>query len=237
MSWILAADTSSSLGSLALFKNKKLVASVDWLSEKNHSEALARETEKLLKTHNISFGEIDAYAMSVGPGSFTGVRVALNFIKGLAYAFQKPIYSVNSLLLLAAPALAHDQSVICLQAAFRNLIYTAAYFPPRPKIDSTPVEFISPSALTPENINLKYKTQMSSSFLVLGLAYSQFQSDFDPAFSRFFTRNSSFLDYPHAKSFEYIFSQFASAQKTSSWNDTLPLYIRASEAEEKLKNN
>lgn len=237
MTWTFAAETSSSMGSLALFKDNQLVDSAGWPSEKSHSEKITVEAQSLLKKNKLKWSDIDQYAVSVGPGSFTGIRVALNFIRTLAYSHSKPVYEMNSLLLLAAPVLARGQAVLCLQSAFRNLIYCAAYRPNGAKLDSTLVEFLPPAAIEIEQLESHIASSVTSPILVVGLGFSTFQQDFHPEISKKFLRDPDLSDFPHAKNISVLLNLNSPLITKAHWSETMPLYIRASEAEEKLKNN
>lgn len=231
--WTLAAETSSTTGSLALLKNSEVHAFIDWPSERSHSEKITIESESLLKKHDLKFENIDRYAVSTGPGSFTGIRVALNFIRTLAYTFDKPVMSVDSLYLLAAPALSKKldlgREVLCLQSAFRNLIYCSRY----KKMAQGFETLLAPCALTVDETKglIKDKT------LVVGRAFSAFQPVFDPEFLEKCERDESLPDEPFAQNFADVLSVGGTNPQISRWIDTKPLYIRASEAEEKLRQN
>ncbi|MEK6554415.1 MAG: tRNA (adenosine(37)-N6)-threonylcarbamoyltransferase complex dimerization subunit type 1 TsaB, partial [Bdellovibrionota bacterium] len=174
---------------------------------------------------------------STGPGSFTGIRVAFNFIRTLAYSFEKPIYEMNSLLLLAAPALEKRQPVLCLQSAFRNLIYCAAYSISDEKLDSTIVEILPPAAIEIEQLKNHIAEKVQLPILAVGLGYSLFKQDFDPELLKKFNRDPDLSDYPDAKNISVLLNHKSPLISKMHWSETLPLYIRASEAEEKLKNN
>ena len=237
MSWILAAETSSSLGSLALFKNQTLYDFVDWPSDKSHSEIIADQTVELLKKNNLRIEDLDKLATSIGPGSFTGIRVALNFIKSLAYTLDKPVITTNSLLLLAAPALVTEKKVFCFQTAFRNLIYCSGFEAENEKLDSTLVEIFSPIAQTPEQLGLLLPQHLSASALAIGRGADLLFQDLRPELSSVLKRNTTFLNDPHAKNFEFLFKSRSPLVATTAWPQVNPLYVRASEAEEKLRNN
>jgi tRNA threonylcarbamoyladenosine biosynthesis protein TsaB len=237
MTWTFAADTSTSMGSLALFKNNQLVDSTSWSSEKSHSEKITVEAQIILKKNNLAWSDIDQYAVSVGPGSFTGIRVALNFIRTLAYSYDKPVYEINSLLVLAAPALAQNRKVLCLQSAFRNLIYCASYELTQQKLDSTLEEILPVAAIEIEQLKDRLDGKIKSSTLVLGLGFSTFQQDFDTKLLSLFNRDPDLSDFPNAKNISILLNLKSPLVSKMSWSETKPLYIRASEAEEKLKNN
>ncbi len=134
MSILLALDTSTKYGSLCLWDNKasRLIAGLEWNSKHTpHSECLVPQFKKLLQTQNFTANQIDAYALGVGPGSFTGVRVGVSFVKSLAYLFNKPVYSISSLA-PAALELAHQHPsyyVWNISKAFGSNFYAACIAP------------------------------------------------------------------------------------------------------------
>lgn len=231
--WTLAAETSTPTGSLALLKNSDVHDYVEWPSERSHSEKITSESESLLKKNGLEFSDIDRYAVSTGPGSFTGIRVALNFVRALGYTFDKPILSVDSLYLLAAPALAQNiddgREVLAFQSAFRNLIYCARYKKNNQKV----TQVLEPCALTVDET----KALIKSKTLVLGRAFEGFKPVLSPEFLQFCERSSSYSDDPLAKNFADVLSLGDTNSQILRWIDTKPLYIRASEAEEKLRQN
>src|ERR1700719_4092778 len=94
---ILALDTSSASGSLALLRDATVLTDRVISSDEPHSASLLRETTKLLGVARISFEEIDLFAVDAGPGSFTGLRVGLTTVKGWAEVWGKPIAAVSGL--------------------------------------------------------------------------------------------------------------------------------------------
>src|SRR5690606_32941180 len=94
---LLALDSSHSTGSLCLKRDSEVLEVTQWKQEKSHAELIASKIDKAFRTHNIKPQDIDAYCVNIGPGSFTGIRIAVNTIKTFAYVFKKPIYSFNSL--------------------------------------------------------------------------------------------------------------------------------------------
>jgi tRNA threonylcarbamoyladenosine biosynthesis protein TsaB len=223
--WTLAAETSTPAGSVALFKNKNLVEELKWEKENSHSERITLEAEKILHNAKIDFSKIDRYAVSIGPGSFTGIRVAINFIRTLAFTFNKPVIAVDSLLLLAAPALDEGLEVFTMQAAFRNFIYCSHYFP-----DSPFRTLMEPSALTVEEV----VSEVTHPVFALGRGYSLFEGVFAPELKKNLERSSKFSDVPSASHFGFL---ALLDQQPVPWNATKPLYVRASEAEEKLRQS
>jgi tRNA threonylcarbamoyladenosine biosynthesis protein TsaB len=99
---ILAVDTTSAHGSLALLQGRQLLECLEVEAPQSFSRVLFGEIESLLERHNLTLPEIDLYAAAAGPGSFTGVRVGLTAAKGLAVAHGKRVAPVSN---LAATAL------------------------------------------------------------------------------------------------------------------------------------
>jgi tRNA threonylcarbamoyladenosine biosynthesis protein TsaB len=94
---IVAFDTTSRTGSIALFDDGQLLVEVTMESPDGFSHVLFGELEAVLARHGWSISEIDAIAAAAGPGSFTGVRVSLAAVKGLAEAAAKPVFAVSNL--------------------------------------------------------------------------------------------------------------------------------------------
>lgn len=97
MSYILSIETSTSICSVAVHKEGKLMANADLYLEKSHSNSLTPLIEQILKHCDLSMSEIQAVAVSSGPGSYTGLRIGLSTAKGLCYALDLPLISISSL--------------------------------------------------------------------------------------------------------------------------------------------
>ncbi len=98
---ILAIDTSTMLGGIAIMDESLLIAESRLNVKSTHSERLMTEIEHCLKQSGVKISDIDVFAVATGPGSFTGLRIGLSTIKGFSYATGKPIVSVPTLEALA----------------------------------------------------------------------------------------------------------------------------------------
>lgn len=95
---ILAIETSTMLGGVAIADDSAgLIAEVRLNVKSTHSERLMAEVDHVLKQSFLKMSDIDVFAIAVGPGSFTGLRIGLSTVKGLSYATEKPIVSVPTL--------------------------------------------------------------------------------------------------------------------------------------------
>lgn len=124
---ILGIDTSTSCGSLGIIDGDRVVAECALHGKESHSTRLIPSVQALLSSAKLELKEIDGLAVSLGPGSFTGIRVGLSTVKGLAMATEKPVVGIPTL-----DALAHNFTftpyLICpLLDARKGEIYTALY--------------------------------------------------------------------------------------------------------------
>lgn len=124
---ILAVDTATNIASVAITEDDTIIGEYSCNKGKTHSQRLMPMVSHLLETTGLSAAEFDAYAASVGPGSFTGLRIGVTTIKAMAYAAQKPVISVHTLDALAYNLpLSHD--LICPVLDARNSqVFTAVY--------------------------------------------------------------------------------------------------------------
>src|SRR5262245_57330947 len=94
---ILLIETATEVCSVCVEDKGKLLAIEEFREGYNHAEKLTVMIEIVLKTAEISFKDLDAIAVSKGPGSYTGLRIGTSTAKGLCYALEKPLISVNTL--------------------------------------------------------------------------------------------------------------------------------------------
>ncbi|MDO4690723.1 MAG: tRNA (adenosine(37)-N6)-threonylcarbamoyltransferase complex dimerization subunit type 1 TsaB [Fusobacterium sp.] len=100
---ILGIDTSTKICSCAIYDDKKgLIAETSLNVKKNHSNIVMPIIDNLFKISELNINNIDKIAVAIGPGSFTGVRIALGIAKGLALALKKPLIAIDELELLEA---------------------------------------------------------------------------------------------------------------------------------------
>jgi tRNA threonylcarbamoyl adenosine modification protein YeaZ len=230
---ILMADTSTPHGSVAIFDGHgKLLTERSWDLQESHSEIIITEIDLVLKATGLQLKDIHQFACGTGPGSFTGIRVAVNAIKTLAYVFQKPVITIDSLALLAAPALKKHNDVLCLQSAFRNLFYVSRFLRAS---KTTEAQILAPHAWTSVELTeyfLKDSTSDQGPVLVVGEAYEEFKDTFDPDLRRRFFRDPTLSDRPQSR---HLTLGGPGPLEILQWFQVKALYVRASEAEEKVQ--
>ena len=129
MTHILSIDTSTSICSVALHTNGNLIAQTETFLDRSHSRNIAHMAEHILALCEIYATNLDAYAVSAGPGSYTGMRIGTSTAKGFCFALDKPLVSVSSLYSMAAQ-LQHKQPGLIYAPmidARRMEVYTAVY--------------------------------------------------------------------------------------------------------------
>ena len=124
---VLAIDTSSPTGSVAVLRDGQLLSVVSSESAETHSAKLFRQLKNLLEEHGLAMPAIDLYAVAAGPGSFTGVRVGLTAVKGWAEVYGKPAVPVSALEAVAAQAPAGLPLVAAVTDARRGQLFAGLY--------------------------------------------------------------------------------------------------------------
>lgn len=125
---LLAIDTATHLMSLALHDGRRLVAEETWHTANNHTTELAPAVQGLLARCAVSFDDLSALAVSVGPGSFTGLRIGVALAKGVASACKLPLVGVSTHDTLAAGQPAYPRhALIAVVEAGRGRIIAATY--------------------------------------------------------------------------------------------------------------
>ena len=121
---ILGIDTSTKICTCSIFDSENgLIAETSLSVKKNHSNIVMPIIDNLFKISDLTINGIDKIAVAIGPGSFTGVRIALGIAKGLAMALNKPLIAVNELDILEAIASGNENEIIPLIDARKERVY------------------------------------------------------------------------------------------------------------------
>ena len=108
---ILAVDTATRSCSVAVTENESVLGEVTKVSEQTHSKHLLEMVHAVIREAGLTLSDLDGFAVTRGPGSFTGLRIGISSIKGLALAVNKPVVGISSLLALAQQVRAHAQQI------------------------------------------------------------------------------------------------------------------------------
>ena len=98
---ILCLETSTAVCSVALVENGNVVALRESLDGQNHAEKITLFIDEVMKEAGIAYKDLDAVATSMGPGSYTGLRIGVSTAKGLCYAMEKPLIAIDTLAAMA----------------------------------------------------------------------------------------------------------------------------------------
>ena len=124
---ILAFDGTAKAASVALCEDGKILASYTVDNGLTQSELLLPMSESVLRSLKLEFADVDAFATSVGPGSFTGVRIGVSLIKGLAFGRDLPCIAVSTLEALAENLSPLKGILVPCMDARRNQVYNALF--------------------------------------------------------------------------------------------------------------
>jgi len=127
---ILAIETSGLNGGCALISSGQIMGETILSSGKTHSRRLMSSILSMMKELDMTWKDIEAVAVGLGPGSFTGLRIGLATAKGLALSRSLPVVGIPTLDIMAENAFIEDSRLICpLMDARRKQVYTALYEP------------------------------------------------------------------------------------------------------------
>lgn len=124
---ILAVDTATKACSVAVMADETMIAEMTINHGQTHAKLLMNMIHRTLKFSSLTINDIDGFAVTTGPGSFTGLRIGLSTIKGFAAATAKPIVGVSTLAALSYPFSSSGKLICPLLDARRGEVYTARY--------------------------------------------------------------------------------------------------------------
>ena len=124
---ILAVDTSTNVASVAILEDDIIIGEYNCNKGKTHSQKLMPMIQCLLEKVNLSAADMDVFAASIGPGSFTGLRIGVTTIKAMAFASGKPVISVYTLDALAYNVQVSKALICPIIDARNSQVFTAVY--------------------------------------------------------------------------------------------------------------
>lgn len=229
--YILAIDTATPCSSVALttgtLADGRVLANMSLSSSVTHSRRLLTSIDWLLREADIAKDQIYGYAVGLGPGSFTGLRIGMATVKGLAAASGKPFYGISTLDIIAASC--SDQRLICaVLDARKREVYTAFY---RCGQDGfarrvSEIEALPPDAL-PGRIN--------EPVLLVGDGLKEYGEYYRSVFSENMTMAPASHWSPSAAVLGLLAGEMAKENRPMDVSAATPLYVRASDAELNLK--
>ena len=218
---ILAFESTAKAASAALVRDGKLVSQYSQCSGLTHSRTLLPMGEDMLKNAELSLSDVDLLAVAHGPGSFTGVRIGVSMVKGLAWAGDKPCVGVSTLEAMAWHGLAAGGLICPVMDARGSPVYNALF-----RIqDGRPVRLTEDRPIALEELAEELKAFGESAFLVGDGAELSFRALTD--------RGVPCVLAPENLRMQSAWGVAMAAQDKRPGNaDTLlPVYLRLSQAE------
>lgn len=213
---ILAIESSGSSLSIAISENSNIVTEYFYNAGKIHSDVLVPLVEKIVKGAKWELKDIDKFAVSCGPGSFTGIRVAMSVIKTLAQTLSKPIVSVDTLEILKNQLNIKNIKIVPTTDALRNEVYVKE----KEKIVIVPIETFVKKLK-------KYKDKI----IIIGNAVTAYNKILSKELGKSSVSLQPNLHFPKASTLALM----AETIEGTSFKNVEPIYGRKSWAEEKQK--
>ena len=225
---ILALDTSTTYGSIAISEEKRIIAEHTLNSMKTHSETLLPNIDEMLKETETNINEIDAIVVANGPGSFTGLRIALSTAKGICYGQKIPLIAISTLMSIANNVVVTNQNICALLDAGRGQVYSAIY-------SSQLDELISPQIFSIDGLANCIKNEV----IFVGPFIENLKQKLDSIIKVKFYIAPNHLNYPRAASLiDILFKKnIKLSYDHQSIANLQPFYIRRSSAEERFKQS
>ena len=154
---LLAIETATDICSVAYVQNDAILSEVNIYESRRHAELLAPAIEEQSKRHDFQFSELDAVAVSIGPGSFTGLRIGLSIAKGLIFGTDIQLIAVPTLLASAWEVHHLTDRVGVIHHSHRDFYFYAEYSLDEnlsTKTEPKRLEFSQLREIIPENLDI-----------------------------------------------------------------------------------
>lgn len=228
---ILGIDTSGAVASVAVLDENNLLGEYSINHKKTHSQKLIPMINELFNSLDLRPSDIDAFAVSVGPGSFTGLRIGISTIKGMSQALNKPVIAVPTLEGLAHNIAAYDGYICPLIDARNDNVYAAVYsFDKNTGMMNKHSEYMALHIL-----ELFEQLDNKKTIIFLGDAARKFENIIKGKMGDKAEFAENHLLLPKASSVAYAGYKKFSVGQIDSCISIQPLYIRASQAERMFK--
>ncbi len=227
---ILSIETATGCGSVSLTRggveNGRLLAEATAQPEITHSRRLLGSVDWVMKAAGVSWTDIDGIAVSLGPGSFTGLRIGMAAAKGLVLAAKVPFIGVQTLDAIALSCPIIDNPLWCLLDARKQEVYAACY---KPDVTGRPVQISPAVAIRPE----KLADRITEPSILIGPGVAQYH-DLFAGIDRVQLVPAA-LSSPIASRLGFLAAEQLDRGEVLDPSSAAPLYVRASEAEINLE--
>lgn len=223
---LLAVDTTTRFGSVAVVRGGKVLAEVNYVSPSSHSRQVFRAVDEVIRVAGLKFGDLEGLAVAAGPGSFTGIRIGLSLMKALALASNLPLAAVSALEALALKLLLPGPEVVVpMIDARKGEVFAAAF-----RSEGCEMKEVVPAgAYLPSDFLVRLPSDRAMAFIGTGAElYRSLVEDRLGARAVFSNRS-----FHLAAEVGLIGEKLLAGGRRLSPSELQPIYYRPSQAEEK----
>jgi tRNA threonylcarbamoyladenosine biosynthesis protein TsaB len=225
---ILGLDTSTRSGSVALLEEKTIVAEMQATSSETHAKRLMSAVDMILAMAGASVYECDGFAVTTGPGSFTGLRIGISVVKGLAFATGKPVTGMSTLEVLAYQFRWFPHPICPMLDARKGEVYTGLYTFSQ---DGTMTALASDCVVSPRS----WVGGLQDPCLFVGDGATVYRGLIKEVLGSQAQFAPPFASTPRASVVAYVGLEQIERGEVVAVEDLVPRYIRKSDAEIKLE--
>ncbi len=223
---LLAIDASGVAGSVAYIKDGKLAGEYYFCDKLTHSQTIMPMLEHMKSLISINLDEVDAVAVTAGPGSFTGLRIGVTAAKALALALEVPIIGVPTLDVIAQAMYYTDYYICPIMDARRNQVYTALY-----KWNGESLERLTEHMATDMTEYLETLKGYEGKVIFLGDGVGVHKEYIKEVLGAQAVFAPSFCNLQHASVLGVIAERLYYEGKAEDASTFVPMYLRKSQAE------
>ena len=226
---ILGIDTSTMAANVAVLEDDKLICEYTINTKKTHSQKLMPMIENMLKLSDLEIKDIDAIAICVGPGSFTGLRIGMATAKAMAHVNNIPLVGVNSLEILGTHMDLCNRKICSILDAQRNQVYMNKYI-----LEDNKIKELEEISIKPIDELLEELSSNDEQWVLVGEAVYKYKEKIEvisnitiPSPANNITKASSLCLVGRDK--------MLANEDVYNCYDINPMYIRKSQAEEQYE--
>ncbi|HHU90161.1 MAG TPA: tRNA (adenosine(37)-N6)-threonylcarbamoyltransferase complex dimerization subunit type 1 TsaB [Clostridiaceae bacterium] len=222
----LAVDTSGLTASCAVVQDGKVIAELSTKHGKTHSQKILPMIKTTLSMVNKEMKEVDLFAASIGPGSFTGLRIGVVTIKGLAYSLKRPVCGVPTLDALAYSMPDFNGVISPMLDARNNQVFTAFYHKMNGKLEK-----LSSDSGIPIKEWINKAMEFNKNIMILGDAAEIHLAELKEVFGAGIICPQLAMTYPRASATALLAEEAYHNNKVTGAYELEPFYLRKSQAE------
>ncbi|MBQ0079123.1 MAG: tRNA (adenosine(37)-N6)-threonylcarbamoyltransferase complex dimerization subunit type 1 TsaB [Eubacterium sp.] len=230
--YILAIETTGAYASVALTDGDKILAHVEGNDRFSHLQNLMPQVQQVMADAGLPLGDVTAIATSVGPGSFTGIRIGVSSSRALAQILDilcVPVSSLEALAMRAAD-FAKEETIVCpMLDARRSQVYAGAY----KLVDGFPQEVVEAAPYTLEEF--MNAVDQFDNVLIMGDGADSYGEKISAFRDKAFEIAPEEIRYQHANTVAILGANKFNAKIGVPYEQLQPEYMRIPEAERKLK--